>query len=118
MDDGQQEQPLDGPAAFLFMLLGNAADARKKLDEVLDKVSAPTVDVRLPMAFITRMVDNVACECDMCIGTLMWAKSINTSKLDDQLQRLLELSIANAEIRLLSRKQSAEYKRIYGHNPD
>lgn len=116
MEDEQQE-PLDGPAAFLFKLLGNAVDARRKFDEVIDKISTPTVDVRFPLALITRMIDNVACECDMCLGTLMWAKSIDTSKLDDQLRRMLELSITNAEMRLLADKQVEEYKRIYGHKP-
>ncbi len=93
------------------------ADAKKKFDETIDKVSAPTIDVRFPLVLITRMIDNVVCECDMCLGTLMWAKSIDTSKLDEQLRRLIELSIANAELRLLSNKLVNEYKRIYGHNP-
>jgi len=51
----------------------------------------------------------------MCLGTLMWAKTIDTSKLDDQLRRLIEMSIASAELRLLVDKQKEEYRKIYGH---
>ena len=114
MMEDEQDLP-NGPADFFRMLLGSAIDARKRLDEVVDKVSSPAVNVRLPVALIARLVDSVGCECDMCIGTLMWAKSIDTSKLDEQLRRLIELSIASAEIRLLAEKQKEEYRKIYGH---
>lgn len=115
MEDDQQDQPLEGAAAFLFMLLGNAAEARKKYNDAMEKFASPAVNVRLPMALIARLVDGVGCECDMCLGILMWAKSIDTSNLDDQLKRVLIIAIANAESRLLSEKQKAEYTRIYGH---
>lgn len=115
MEDEQREPPPEGAAAFLLMLLGNAIEARKRLDEAYDAFSSPAVNVRLPVALIARLVDSVGCECDMCLGTLVWAKSIDTSKLDDQLRRLIEMSIANAELRLLSDRQKEEYRKIYGH---
>jgi len=104
-----------GAAEFFRLLLGNAIDARKRLDATVDKLSAPAVNVRLPLALVARLVESVGCECDMCLGTLMWAKTIDTSKLDDQLRRLIEMSIASAELRLLVDKQKEEYRKIYGH---
>lgn len=113
-DEDEQDLP-NGPADFFRMLIGSAIDARKRLDETVDKLSAPAVNVRLPVALIARLVESVRCECDMCLGTLLWAKSIDTSKLDDQLRRLIEMSIASAELRLLIDRQQEEYRKIYGH---
>ena len=110
-----EQPPEGGPAAFFFMLLGREAERRKKLDQAMDKFSAPAVNVRLPMLLIVRLVDGVACQCDMCIGTLMWAKSIDKRQLDDELRRVLEMAILNAEMRLMSEKQKEEYSRLYGH---
>jgi len=113
MED-EQDLP-NGAAEFFRLLLGNAIDVRKRLNETADKLSAPAVNVRLPVALIARLVESVGCECDMCLGTLMWAKTIDTSTLDDQLRRLIEMSIASAELRLLVDRQKEEYRRIYGH---
>lgn len=114
MED-EQDLPPEGAAAFFLTLLGKTIESQKRMAEAWDKFSSPAINVRLPVALVARLVDSVGCECDMCIGTLMWAKSIDTSKLDDQLRRLLELSIVSAEMRLLADKQKDEYKRIYGH---
>lgn len=117
MSDSKEpsKEPSAGVTAFLLMLLGSAAEKRERLSATMDRFSAPVVSVRLPILLVVRLVDGVTCPCDMCIGTLMWAKSIDKTQIDDDLRRVLDMSILNAEMRLLSDKQQEEYSQLYGH---
>lgn len=105
----------EDPGNFLSKMFQQVIHERQKTAETLEKMASPSVTAKIPLSIVCRMVDQVACQCDMCIGVYTWAKSLDTTGVDDDLKAILRLSIAAAESRLIHDQLSTEYRRVFNH---
>ena len=89
----------------------------ESLNALREDLMSPTLNVRVSMSIVCKMLDTVVCPCDQCEGTIAFAKSIDTSALRDECKRILEMAITAAECRISFAKQQEAYKELYGHSP-
>lgn len=104
-----------GPEDFLMNLIRNSMEKNRKAEEIREKASIPSLTVKIPLTIVHKMLDEVTCNCDVCLGIYTWAKSIDISPLDEQMKAIFKLSLVAAESRLIHERLSTEYKNTYQH---
>lgn len=109
------DEEIPPPEAFLLSLLHRSMRAKEKSAEINEKATSPSLTVKIPLAIVHKMVDQVTCNCDMCLGVYIWAKSIDMSPLDDEMRAIFRLSLVAAESRLIHDRLSTEYRKTYQH---
>ncbi len=117
MSDNEGMPAPNNPGDFLRSMIEQSMRDRQKANETYEKMSTPSVTAKIPLSIACQMVDQVVCQCEMCVGVYNWAKSLDTTGIDDEMKALLQLSIAAAESRLIQDQLESEYKRIFNHKP-
>lgn len=105
----------ENPGDFLKGMFERVILERRNTAKTIEKMTTPSVTAKIPLSIVCRMVDQVVCECDMCIGVYTWAKSLDTTGIDDELKAILRLSIAAAESRLINDQLTTEYHKTFNH---
>ncbi len=111
----EEENEIPQPEVFLLSLLHRSMRAQEKNAEINEKASSPSLTVKIPLAIVHKMVDQVTCNCDMCLGVYAWAKSIDITPLDAEMKAIFRLSLVAAESRLIHERLSTEYRKTYQH---
>jgi len=115
MSEEENTPQPDGPAEFLLGLISKSMQAHQKDKDMRERATSPSLTVRIPLAIVHKMLDQVTCNCEMCLGIYAWANSINTSELDEELQAIFRLSVVAAESRLLHERLSTAYRKTFQH---